>query len=83
MTGDRIDERRHWDMDGFLVLRAAARAYGTTWRAMTGPSRTKVLVAARAQVAQELREKGWTLAQIGELLGSRHHTTIMNLLETA
>ena len=87
MTGmERIrrdDERRHWDEEGYRVVAAWARAYSTTMGAVIGPCRAKVLVGCRAAVAQELRGKGWTLRQIGELLGSRHHTTIMNLLEAA
>jgi chromosomal replication initiation ATPase DnaA len=87
MTGlERIrqaDERRHWDVEGFTVMRAWADSYSTTMRAVTGPCRAKVLVACRAAIAKELRGKGWTLSQIGELLGSRHHTTVMNLLGDA
>ena len=79
----RVDERRQWDAEGYAVVLAWARAYNTTMRAVTGPCRAKVLVGCRAAIAQELRQKGWTLTQIGELLGSRHHTTVMNLLEAA
>lgn len=78
-----IDERRHWDMTGYAVMRSWADAYSTTMRAVTGPCRARTLVTCRAAIAKELRGKGWTLSQIGELLGSRHHTTVMNLLEAA
>ena len=77
----RADERRLWDAEGYAVAASWAGAYSTTLRAVTGPCRAKVLVACRAAIAKELRDKGWTLSQIGELLGSRHHTTVMNLLE--
>jgi chromosomal replication initiation ATPase DnaA len=80
---ERVDERRNWDLDGYRVMRGWVDAYSTTMRAVTGPCRARTLVACRAAIAKELRDKGWTLGQIGELLGSRHHTTVMNLLEAA
>ena len=79
----RVDERRTWDSEGYAVAASWAGAYSTTLRAVTGPCRARVLVACRAAIASELRQKGWTLGQIGELLGGRHHTTVMNLLEAA
>lgn len=83
MLAHAFDERRHTDVDGWRTAGEVAHQYGTTIRALIGPCRARVLVAARAEVARRLRARGWSLRAIGELLGSRHHTTILNLLENA
>ena len=83
LRANRIEERRHLDVDGWRIAHEVAQIYGTTIRALVGQTRTRVVVAARAEVARRLRLRGWTLGQIGELLGSRHHTTVMNLLREA
>lgn len=44
-------------------------------------NRTPQLVDCRRIVAAHLRERGYSLKQIGSEL-NRHHTTILNLLET-
>lgn len=48
---------------------------------ITGPSRFRLAVFARATVAAVMRERGYTLVQIGNVLGGRDHSTVLNLLK--
>ncbi len=47
-----------------------------------GPSRTDMLIFRRALIVYILRQRGFTLTRIGELL-DRDHTTIINLRKYA
>jgi chromosomal replication initiation ATPase DnaA len=69
---------------------ASARAYvakrsrelGFAPADVYGPKRHRVYVDARARIAAELRAEPWRLSlpEIGNALGGRDHTTVMNLL---
>ena len=65
------------------LLAEVADAFGITMAELRGSSRTQGLCEARAAAAWVLRERypALTLAAIGELLGGRHHTTVINALQ--
>jgi chromosomal replication initiation ATPase DnaA len=54
---------------------------GVAVEEIEGPSRTRRLVDARQLVARALRVRGATLRDIGEVLGGRDHSTVVNLLK--
>jgi hypothetical protein len=60
---------------GLIALR-----HGLTRNDIIGRDRRSKAVAARAAAARHLHQQGRSLNQIGAILGGRHHTTIMNLL---
>jgi chromosomal replication initiation ATPase DnaA len=45
-----------------------------------GPRRDKAAVRVRRKVARVLRDAGCSFPEIGRILGGRHHTSVMNLL---
>ena len=61
-------------------LKEAAQDFDVTVAEIKGPWRATKVVEARRYVARELRSRGQTLEAIGKALGSRNHTTIINLL---
>ena len=62
------------------VVAAIAEKHGFTKAQLLGKSRVRSLVDARSEAAKALRAKGLSLPRIGQLLGGRDHTTILNLL---
>lgn len=62
-----------------LLLFEAARRHHCKPAEIIGPRRHAWLVQARRDVAMALRAIGWTFNQIGQLLGGRHPSTVMNL----
>ena len=60
---------------GLIALR-----HGLTRYDILGHDRRSHVVAARAEAACYLRDKGRSYPEIGRDLGNRHHTTIMNLI---
>lgn len=64
------------------VVHSVSARTGFAVAAMAGRVRSAALVTARAQAARELRDLDFTLEEIGRVLGGRHHTTIMNMLES-
>lgn len=69
-------------MTGRQVLRHVADAHGIPMPALLGDRRFPRLVDARQDAALRLKEMGWTLTQIGDLM-NRDHTSILNLLRRA
>jgi chromosomal replication initiation ATPase DnaA len=63
------------------VMREQADRYGVSVEALQGRGRTRWISTARAAVASSLRDLGLSTGDIGRMLGGRHHTTIMYLLE--
>lgn len=61
------------------LLRVVARAHGITVDEMIGPSRKRHIVNARSEFALTLRAFDWSHYAIGEQLGLRDHSTVMNL----
>ena len=55
-------------------------ASGMPPNVVRGPRRDKRAVDVRRKVARVLREARCSLPQIGRILGGRHHTTVMQLL---
>ena len=69
-------------IDAASLIAATAAKHQITMRAMLGQGRSPILVNARADAAIQLRRRGWTYQGIGELFG-KHHTTVMNWVQTA
>lgn len=67
--------------DPRAYARQRAKEMGVDPFVLLGPIRLRYLVAARMQVAKELRSFGLSLPEIGHAM-NRHHTSIMNLLRT-
>jgi chromosomal replication initiation ATPase DnaA len=61
------------------LIEQAAETWYTTPAEILSSSRTANLVAARRQIARELRKQGWSYPMIGRAL-HRHHTNIMYLV---
>lgn len=68
-----------------IAIDAACSAYGISPAALTGPSKTRRISAARSLVVWALRTLGDQLSYggIGALLGGRHHSTIVSLHQNA
>jgi hypothetical protein len=62
-----------------VLFREIAGRYGADASLLSGPSQVAFLVAARAEIAVEMRRWGCSYATIGKFL-NRHHTTVMNLV---
>ena len=65
--------------EGHEVLREVAEACAVPVEEITGRGVDPRLVAARAQVAEQLRARGWSYPRIGRLLG-RDHSTVMSYM---
>lgn len=61
------------------LIDEAARLFDVTREELTGSNRTREVVLARQAAAWALHKRypDLTLAQIGQLLGDRHYTTII------
>lgn len=62
------------------LIASVAFDYGLSPHDITGASRSRSHVSARADVAWHLRFFGHSYPEIGRLLGGRDHTTAMNLV---
>lgn len=69
-------ERRRPDPQHIILTNA--RLFEISPETLLGPSRVPSVVAARGEVQTQLRERGFTFKEIGELTGGRHHTTVMH-----
>lgn len=66
------------------ILRAVCVEYGITVAQLIGPSRVLRMAHARGLAALLLRERmKMTFSEIGELLGHRDHTTILQACKVA
>lgn len=67
------------------LIARVADAFGLTPADLTGPSRARRHFAARAAAAWLLRQRypDLGLVAIGQLLGGRDHTTVMNAIARA
>ena len=65
------------------IVAEVARLHGTTEIAVRGPVRAAPIVAARRDAARRLRLRGLSLRLVGQALGGRDHTTVLNLLREA
>ena len=61
------------------VLIAVAAQYGVVVESLSGPTRTRWIVAARTDAAQRLRAMGLSLEEIGGML-ARDHSTVYHML---
>jgi chromosomal replication initiation ATPase DnaA len=61
------------------LVEAAVR-HGISIKRICGKDRLWRAVDARCQVAGALNDRGYSLAQIGAVLGNRHHTTVLYYL---
>lgn len=59
-----------------------AREYDVDPTELLGTRKTAHLVRLRADIAKELRRRGFSLPEIGRAL-NRHHSTVINLLMLA
>ena len=55
--------------------------HGFTWAQIVERRNTKDRTAARADLYVILRERGWSYPRIGQLVGGRDHTTIINSIQ--
>ena len=63
------------------ILEDFARQYGVRVSDLTSNRQYQHLSTPRGMVAWELRyQNGWSLSAIGELLGGRHHSSVIHLL---
>lgn len=63
------------------TIRNTAIHYGVDYDCILGKCRKYKSVSARAYVANSLRKDKLTLKEIGEVLGGRDHSTIINLIK--
>lgn len=63
---------------GLDVVAHVARLHGMTAADLRGPSRAHTVCMVRWRAMKALRERGTTLVRIGELLGGRDHTSVIN-----
>lgn len=68
-------------MTARYAIAAAARTVGVRIRDVTSRTRHPRHCEARGLAAALLAEAGWSTAQIGEALGGRDHSTIVELLK--
>jgi chromosomal replication initiation ATPase DnaA len=78
-----IDYRYDLSRPGQKAILTVSRQTGFTVAAIRSQSQARRLVDARRRIAVELRSLGYSYPRIGRILGHRHHTTIMYLIETA
>lgn len=69
------------EFDPHSLLVGVARANDVPLSVIRGPRRDAWATSIRRQAARVLREAGLSLPAIGRMLGGRHHTTVMGLLE--
>ena len=72
----RSIDGRWRDLVGVIAERT-----GVTIGELEGPDRRRRLVDVRRLVARIMRVRGATLRDVGEVLGNRDHTTVMNLMK--
>lgn len=65
------------------ILVAVALEHGVGVDRLRGPSRGATLCRARFHAAKMLREAGYSLKEIGYVLGGRDHSTIIHALKRA
>lgn len=71
----------HPETPSFRIMREVSEKHEMTIRQMKGDSRKIRFVKARQEAAYRLRlELGYSLPQIGRLLGKRDHTTILHAI---
>ena len=71
----------HPETPSFRIMREVSEKHEMTIRQMKGDSRKFRFVKARQEAAYRLRlELGYSLPQIGRLLGKRDHTTILHAI---
>lgn len=63
------------------MVEAIAERAGVTMEGLVGSGRNRRLVDVRRLVARVMRVRGATLREVGEVLGNRDHTTVMNLMK--
>jgi hypothetical protein len=65
----------------FTIMREVAEKHEMTVKEMKGHSRKLPFIKARQEVSYRLNtELGYSLSQIGRLLGKRDHTTILHAI---
>jgi chromosomal replication initiator protein len=65
------------------ILDRAEQTFRIPTREITGNRRTGTILRARQAVCYAARRKGYSLQEIGQALGRRHHTSIMYSVERA
>lgn len=68
-----------WWADGAEVIADVASLFRIQPSDITGPSRRALFVDARSVVALIMRNRAYTTAEIGAMLGNRDHSSILNL----
>lgn len=64
------------------ILQTVAAQHGVSVVDLRGPSRVKKIAVARFEAAYRLRvDLALSFPKIGQILGGRHHTTIMHAVE--
>ena len=63
------------------LLRPVLVRHNMTWQQAIARRRTKEYILVREDIYGALRLAGWSLPQIGKLVGGRDHTTIVHSLK--
>jgi chromosomal replication initiation ATPase DnaA len=77
---DKIAARTILPLEGVEVMTEVARIFAVTGEQLVGEKRTARLSDARSVIAAILTARGWTTAQVGELL-NRNQSTAYNLVQ--
>ena len=64
-----------------LEIESIAKAHCFTLEDILGPRKFKPLVAVRRKCIVMLREKGYSMTEIGRIVGGRDHSTICHALQ--
>lgn len=69
------------ELDAHRLLRDVCAKNDVHPSLVRSSRRDAELVAVRREIARVLRDAGCSLPEIGRMLGGRHHTTVMALLD--
>ena len=69
------------ERDPEMLFARVCAANGARPSVIRGPRRDAWAVSVRRTAAKVLRDANLSLPAIGRILGGRHHTTVMNLLD--
>lgn len=75
---DKSDQSANHKGEGARILDAIAQRHEITVADIKGPSRRHCFTVPRQEACSSLRAIGWSVEKIGDLLGGRHHTTVMH-----
>jgi len=65
------------------IYKIICEEYGVSLIELLSSNRRNKVIEARASLALKLRKAGFSLQEIGALIGNRNHSTIIHLIEIA